>query len=84
MIEPLQNAISKAGGQRALAKAITCFIDEKNKRVSQGQVWQWLHRDKKVPVSMCHIIEAVTGVKREQLRPDIFAVPPKPTTRGRK
>ena len=38
----------------------------------QAHVWNWLHRDKRVPANMVLKIEEVTGVSRYELRPDIY------------
>jgi DNA-binding transcriptional regulator YdaS (Cro superfamily) len=64
-IQALRKAIKEVGGQAKLAK----LLGKK-----QGQVGNWLHRDKKVPAALCADIEALTGgaVTREQLRPDVF------------
>lgn len=59
----LQRAIEVAGGQTALAKKI---------KTSQGHVWAWLNRDKKVPAEYVLPIERATGISRHELRPDIY------------
>lgn len=62
----LQTAIDIVGGQTAMARAL---------EVSQGQVWCWLHRDKRgAPADRAVAIERLTKgqVTRQQLRPDIF------------
>jgi DNA-binding transcriptional regulator YdaS (Cro superfamily) len=43
--------------------------------VSQGMVWQWLNRRRRVTAERAKQIEQVTGgaVKRTELRPDVFA-----------
>ena len=65
----LQRAIDKAGGQKPLADRIG---------TTQSQVWYWLERSKKgVPAEYCGPIEAVTGVRRNELRPDIYPDPEK-------
>ena len=58
----LLEAINLAGGQAALARAIG---------VRQGHVWSWLNRDMQVPFAHCVSIEASTGVRCEDLRPDV-------------
>jgi DNA-binding transcriptional regulator YdaS (Cro superfamily) len=64
-IQALRKAIKEVGGQAKLAK----LLGKK-----QGQVGNWLHRDKKVPAAVCADIEAATGgaVTCQQLRPDVF------------
>lgn len=61
----LEKAIELAGGQSELARIIN---------VSQPRIWNWLHRDKKVPAEYVNAIVNATGerVTRHQLRPDIF------------
>lgn len=48
--------------------------------VSRQRIWTWLHRDGKVPASMCLPIERATegAVLCEQLRPDCFPDRSKP------
>ncbi len=60
----LTRAIKRAGGQKPLADKIG---------TSQSQVWYWLTRSKKgVPGEFALAIEAVTGVSRHELRPDLY------------
>ena len=63
----LERAIAIAGGQSALARAIS----DGTGRVKQGHVWGWLNRDLKVPAEYCYAIERATGVICEDLRPDL-------------
>ena len=58
----LQDAVAKAGGQTALARAIG---------KTQGHISQWLRREY-VPAEEVLKIEAATGVSRHDLRPDIY------------
>lgn len=69
MKEGLKKAITKAGGQKALAT----LIGE-----SQQKVWNWVHRDKGPvpPAEICLAIEQKVGVTRHELRPDIFGDQP--------
>ena len=66
----LQKAIQIAGTQTELARRIG---------KTQAHVWNWLHRDHRVPADVAARIEAATDgqVKKEELRPDVFllAVP---------
>lgn len=62
MKNPLLKAIDIADGQLPLARKIG---------VSQGQVWNWLNRDGRPPLEKCGEIERVTGVRCEDLRPDV-------------
>lgn len=69
-VEALKTAIKVVGSQGKLAAEI-------GKR--QGQIGNWLHRDKKVPAEVCVAIERATAgaVTRYDLRPDVFGPPPK-------
>lgn len=62
-LESLEKAIEVAGGQAALAKIC---------KTSQPRIWNWLHRDKKIPAEYVLTIEKLTGVSRHELRPDIY------------
>ncbi len=52
-------AISRAGGMRALGRAL-------------GINYQSIQSWKKIPAERVVALEEVTGIPREQLRPDIF------------
>jgi DNA-binding transcriptional regulator YdaS (Cro superfamily) len=73
--QAIQKAIDAAGGQSALAR----LISTPDRKVSQGHVWAWLKRDKKVPAEYVLAIEAACKgqVTRHALRPDVFGPPPK-------
>ena len=72
----LREACDLAGGQKSLAARIG---------TTQSMVWYWLVRSKRgVPGEFVLAIEAVTGVSRHALRPDIFPEPdPTPDTDAR-
>ena len=57
----LRKAVIVAGGTRALAEICGARY---------GNVWNWLHRDKKVPPQYAPGIEAQTGVSKQDLCPD--------------
>ncbi len=66
-IESLQRAVTIAGGQAALARLI-------GRGIKQPHVWNWLNSpnpDEMPPAEYCPAIEKTTGVKCEELRPDI-------------
>ncbi|MBX7229631.1 MAG: helix-turn-helix domain-containing protein [Burkholderiaceae bacterium] len=67
-VDALRMAIKKAGGQSALARRLS--EQKQSARISTANVWNWLHRDLKVPAEHCPDIEAVTGVKCEELYPN--------------
>lgn len=71
----LNEAVSKAGGQTALANAITALIkpnSEDEKPVKQGHVHKWLTRDHRCSPAHVLKVEKVTGVSRHRLRPDLY------------
>jgi len=62
--EALKRACEVAGGQKPLADRIG---------TTQSQVWYWLTRSKKgVPAEFVLLIERETGVRRSELRPDLW------------
>lgn len=63
----MQRAVRIVGGQAALARAC-------GKGCKQQHVWNWLHRDRKIPAEFVLSIERATRglVTRHQLRPDIY------------
>lgn len=63
----LSEAIAVAGGQSALARAISAYPGQ----VKQGHVWCWLNRDLRVPAEYCPAIEEATGVSCDRLRPEL-------------
>lgn len=62
---PLERAIEIVGSQAELAKALG---------VKPQHVWNWLHRDNKVPAEQVLPIEKATDgkVTRHDLRPDLY------------
>ena len=60
--EIVAEVVEAAGGQTKLALAVG---------VSQGHVSSWVRRGK-LPAGRVLKIEAVTGISRHKLRPDIF------------
>ena len=64
--EALIEAIEKAKGQAALARVIAQLSGEPCK---QAHVWNWLHRDQRVPPEFAPYIEKATGVSRVRLCP---------------
>lgn len=59
----LENAISKAGGQVALAALLG---------IRQSHISNWKNRGKRVPAEWVLKIERATGVSRHELRPDLY------------
>lgn len=69
--KPLERAVECAGGQTALARSLTTLTSRK---ITQSHIWNWLHRDRRVPAEYVIPIErAVEGkVSRHEMRPDIY------------
>lgn len=62
--EAMSRAISAAGGQTALARRI-------GPGIKQGHVWDWTFTNGRPPPGHCPAIESATGVRCEELRPDL-------------
>lgn len=73
--EALKQAVEKAGGQAALARAVG---------ISQPSVWHWLHRSRRIPAEFVVAVEAATGIDRRTLRPDLYPPARRRSTAGRK
>lgn len=58
----LQRAIDKVGGPSAFAKRLA---------ISRQALWKW-GRVRRVPADRLVQIERVSGVPREELRPDLY------------
>ena len=67
-LKALVKAVAVAGSQVELARR----INTPEKPIKQQHVWNWLHRDKKVPGEAVLPIERETGVSRHELRPDLY------------
>lgn len=72
MKEAFELAIKKAGGQSALARKLSSPA----KKVSQQRLWHWLQVKGVCPPELVLQIEAITGVSRYSLRPDVFGEVP--------
>lgn len=63
---PLERAIRLAGGMTALARK----LQERGKKLTgHAAIYQW--KQSRVPADYCPDIEELTGVKCEELRPDV-------------
>lgn len=62
---PLEKACAAAGGSSRLAELLT----ERGRKVSKASISRW--KKERVPAEACPDIEAITGIKCEELRPDI-------------
>lgn len=63
-----EEAKSKAGGPAALARA----LEERGEKITSQAVSQW----KLIPPDKVLNVEAITGISRHDLRPDIFGLKP--------
>lgn len=72
--QALQAILEMAGSQSALARALG---------VAQPSVWKWLQSSKRLPAEHVLKAEALYGVSRHDLRPDIYPrnYPPAPDAR---
>lgn len=68
MENALEKAVELLGSQAELARKIG---------KKQAHVWNWLHRDRRVPADMAMKIETATDgrVTRHDLRPDLYPDP---------
>lgn len=61
----LDQACAAVGGSSRLAELLTA----RGRKVSKASVSRW--KKERVPAEACPDIEAITGVKCEELRPDV-------------
>ena len=61
----ISKAVDVAGGQAALARMLG---------VSRSTVNSWVKKRNRVTAETAKKIEVITGIKREDLRPDLFTV----------
>lgn len=60
----LIKAVTQAGGCAAVGRALG---------ISRQSVWKWLEADR-VPAERVLDLEAITGLPRHKLRPDLYPV----------
>lgn len=72
MTNALEYAVSKSGGQAAIAKKLRAATG--NEKIKQQHIWNWLNRDNKTPAEWCLPIEEVSGIPgiAALLRPELF------------
>jgi DNA-binding transcriptional regulator YdaS (Cro superfamily) len=68
----LRRAIDICGGRAALARAISAHAGTV-KPLSRQAIYYW---GETVPAKWCRAVEAVSGVPRYELRPDIYGPAP--------
>ena len=69
-IEFLKEAVKRAGGQTALARALST----PERKLIQGNVQKWLNSpnpDRMPPAEYCPAIERQFGIRCEDMRPDV-------------
>jgi len=66
---PIHRAIEKAGGVTKFSKLMTVYNPL---GVSRMTVYLWCKTDNAVPAEYCPLIEDMTGVMCEELRPDVM------------
>lgn len=70
----LIRAIEATGNtQRGFAEALS---KQSGRPVSQQNVWWWINKSGRAPAEFVLHIEALTGVSRHDLRPDVYGVGP--------
>lgn len=75
VVKALDRAVKLAGGQTALANKVNEIVKGTGvKPITQRHVWNWLHRDRKVPAEYAIPIEKVVDRKIycHQLCPTVF------------
>lgn len=70
MSNSIERAVKASGGQRALARALGIYPQAVNKWVKANRV----------PAERVLVLEALTGVSKEDLRPDLYPSTKKPLT----
>lgn len=64
MNDELRRAVEGIGGQAALARQVG---------VTQQAVWNWIHRDRRIPAERVPAVARATSLPRHFLRPDIYS-----------
>jgi len=75
---PIQIAVKRVKTQEILAKELTKIHPDKP--VSQQSISKWIKRGHPPP-DYCIALELITGIYREDLRPDVFLPPPNQSPR---
>jgi DNA-binding transcriptional regulator YdaS (Cro superfamily) len=71
-VDALNRAISAVKTQSALAAGLTAASKARGgEEVTAARIWNWVNRDKKAPAEFCPDIEDLTGVRCEDLAPDV-------------
>ena len=67
--EALKKAVELAGGQSALAVALT---EKMGIKVRQGQVWKWLNYGKRLPERYALYAEQITAERGQRIKASDF------------
>lgn len=71
-VDALNRAVAAAGSQSALAAGLSEAAKSRGgEPITPARVWNWVNRDKKAPADFCPDIEDLTGVRCEELAPDV-------------
>lgn len=65
--EALLKTVDVAGGQSALAKALTKRMKRESRPIRQGHVWKWLNISKRLPELYVFHAEAITEERGDKV-----------------
>lgn len=72
MAEAFLEAVGAAKGQSALSRSLS----EQGYKISQQLLWHHLRVKRRCPAELVLPVEALSGVSRYRLRPDVFGTGP--------
>lgn len=71
-VDALNRAVAVIGSQASLAVGLTAAVKARGgEPITSARIWNWLNRDRKAPAEFCPDIENLTGVRCEDLAPDV-------------
>lgn len=71
-VDALARAIAVVKTQSALAAGLSAASKARGgEEITAARIWNWINRDKKAPAEFCPDIEDLTGVRCEELAPDV-------------
>lgn len=71
-VDALIRAVTAVKTQSALASGLSAASKSRGgEEITAARIWNWINRDKKAPAEFCPDIEALTGVRCEDLSPDV-------------
>ncbi len=70
-------AVARVGGITELVRQLNDRMEKsgityKGKKINRYHISRWLHGKQQFPAELAGVVEDVTGVTKERLRPDIF------------